>query len=197
MKFEVHMQSANPPPASKTAAGYQSGYQRHPKSASGASKSPGEAGSAKPAAGGAEARPPSTRKEKRQRSAPDSRPRACFRCHDPTHGVFQCPNIANAQEAKTLYEQHTGRKVVRNVRVGTVCRNDADEKKHVKRLPISAKVNGIVDCTVTLDSGASVTLISPVLFEKLENASDGLIKRALQVPGRYGGVGGNGVLVHE
>ncbi|EGZ24058.1 hypothetical protein PHYSODRAFT_379080, partial [Phytophthora sojae] len=83
----------------------------------------------------------------------------CFKCGGLTYGIFQSPDVANAQEAKTIYEQRTGRKEVR------------------ERSPIPAQVNGLVNTTVTLDSGAGVTLIRPEILEKLRKTDSELANR--------------------
>lgn len=115
---------------------------------------------------------------------------ACFKCGGLTYGIFQSPDVANAQEAKTIYEQRTGRKEVREVPIGAVTHSDAAVSEPlVKRSPIPAQVNGLVNTTVTLDSGAGVTLIRPEILEKLRKTDSELANRDSENPGLLKGLG--------
>eukprot|EP00644_Phytophthora_capsici_P006787 jgi/Phyca11/103779/e_gw1.8.841.1 len=138
-----------------------------------------------------------SKKGRHNKSAGHTQQRACFKCQDPTHGGFQCPNIANAQEAKVLYEQHTGRKVIHEVPAGVTRTSMISENPHAKRSPISVMINNRVDASVTLDSGARITLMDPGLLTKLEEAGVKLARRGLETPGKDEGVGGKTVLVYD
>ncbi|KAJ0397844.1 hypothetical protein P43SY_007629 [Pythium insidiosum] len=97
--------------------------------------------------------------------------------------VFQCPHVANAQESKTLYEKHTGKKVIKPVgavagRAGT-------------RLPgIPCVVMDAVETTITPDSGAEISMVSPTLVNQLQEAGAWVPCQNLPEEPAVSGIGG-------
>ncbi|OWY99145.1 hypothetical protein PHMEG_00029909 [Phytophthora megakarya] len=172
MKYEAHIQAttttqSNAPkaPVGPHCGGLSKAFTSAKKPVSGMSK---------PASTYAEVIPPTTKQGRQSKTNMKPKPRTCFKCNDPTHGVFQCPNMENVQEAKMLYEQHIGRKIVRDVPVGAIGSTTVDEDVNAKHHPIPARVNNIVDAMETLDSGAVVTLMSSAFFQELKASSESL-----------------------
>eukprot|EP00644_Phytophthora_capsici_P008512 jgi/Phyca11/111486/e_gw1.20.433.1 len=81
-----------------------------------------------------------------------SQDKKCFKCGDPAHGVFQCPEVAGPAEAKDLYERTTGRKVLKPV---------------LAVAPANASVMDVVETSITPDSAAEVSVVTSKLLTEI------------------------------
>ncbi|ETP35508.1 hypothetical protein F442_16351 [Phytophthora nicotianae P10297] len=103
MRFEAHIAVHAPPksstnfPPSSTSTGPE---KKGPRGTGGGKATSSEA---KLATVSYKAKPPAPSKTEK----PDKK---CFKCGNPTHGVFQCPNIASLLEAKEIYEKSAEKK---------------------------------------------------------------------------------------
>ncbi|KAE9106282.1 hypothetical protein PF006_g21405 [Phytophthora fragariae] len=198
MKYEAHIPVATPTvgssrPQTQQNSGQPRGFAKPAVIAS----QPAPA-SSQQALSAPEARATREKKPRQQNANNKTRSHECFKCQDPTHGVFQCPNVANAQEANALYEQRTGRNVALEVPISAMSSVGAPPVESMSnRSPIPAQVNGLVETSVTLDSGAGVTLISPDLWNKLRNADGNMSTRKMENPALFEGVGGATSMVQE
>lgn len=96
--------------------------------------------------------------------AGESGDRACFKCGDLTHGVFQCPNVGSSLEAKELNEKRSDRKVSK-----AVVSMASTAKRTTQKLPsIPCVVMDAVEIAITPDSGAEVTVVTSRLLAELK-----------------------------
>ena len=75
--------------------------------------------------------------------------------------MFQCPEIENALEAKELYEQRTGRKVIRPAALTTTTQSTGPGL-------IKCLVNQSAETFTTPDTGAEVTIVTLKLLNELK-----------------------------
>ncbi|ETI29807.1 hypothetical protein F443_23076 [Phytophthora nicotianae P1569] len=88
----------------------------------------------------------------KQKSSRVKLPKKCFKCGDPTHGVFQCPDIASPLEAKEIYEPTTGKKVLKPI---------------LAVAPVDSKLatqpsTDILETEITPDSAAEVSIVTKI-----------------------------------
>ncbi|ETO81713.1 hypothetical protein F444_04041 [Phytophthora nicotianae P1976] len=138
---------------------------------------------AKPATVSYKAKPPVPSKTEK----PEKK---CFKCGDPTHGVFQCPNIASLLEAKEIYEKSTGKKVMKPVLVATTGGTTQETSASIPCL-----VMGAVETLITPDSAASVSLVTMKLINDLKSAGGEVEMQPLAKPSGVTGVGDKTVSV--
>lgn len=162
MTFEPHInsQAAGKPPTrsnlpTSTPTQSRGGFT---KPVSTAKSSPASSGHARGAADPGSGNGGGVRRDK-------SIDRACFKCGDVAHGVFQCPSISGNAEAKELYEKHTGKKVIKPVAsLASTSRTSSDVSPS-----IPCTVMGLIETAVTPDSGAEVTVVTPKLVKALKD----------------------------
>ncbi|ETM97785.1 hypothetical protein PPTG_19999, partial [Phytophthora nicotianae INRA-310] len=169
MRFEAHIAVHAPPksstnfPPSSTSTGPE---KKGPRGTGGGKATSSEA---KLATVSYKAKPPASSKTEK----PDKK---CFKCGDPTHGVFQCPNIASLLEAKEIYEKSAEKKAMKPVLVAT-----SGETTQESSASIPCLVMGAVETLITPDS-ASVSLVTMKLINDLKSAEGEVEMQPLAKP---------------
>ncbi|ETO66354.1 hypothetical protein F444_16481 [Phytophthora nicotianae P1976] len=106
----------------------------------------------------------------------------CFKCGNPTHGVFQCPNIASLLEAKEIYEKSAGKKAMQPILVATSGGTTQESSASIPCLMM-----GAVETLITPDS-ASVSLVTMKLINDLKSAEGEVEMQPLAKPSGVTGV---------
>ncbi|KAF1781484.1 hypothetical protein GQ600_22414 [Phytophthora cactorum] len=116
--------------------------------------------------------------------------RKCFKCGDPTHGVFQCP-LVNATEATEIYEQH--KKNTKTLGAAGVPERNQQNKKG----PLSYVANWVVKTLAKPDSGAEVSVVTPHLLKELTAAGQWLRYRDLSQSESVTGITAEPIIVTQ